>query len=173
MKFVADAAGDRFAIFEGHWEIGAEPIVGARRAGVPARPDDRVAASQQKAEAGVARGLRIVDRDRVVRRHVVEELQDPLAAAVGHVIDEDAAALPRHGRTQHEEIGGVVDEARFIARRLIEIDDAGVFRRLRIERTARHAANAHIRCPWRRLPEFMAGSAMCVLRDGRFAASSG
>jgi hypothetical protein len=46
MKFVPDTAGDRLAVFERDREIGAEPVIGARRARVPARPDDRMAAPQ-------------------------------------------------------------------------------------------------------------------------------
>ena len=36
-------------------KIGAEPAIGARRAGIPARPDQRVAAPEHEAEPGIAR----------------------------------------------------------------------------------------------------------------------
>jgi hypothetical protein len=144
MEFVADTAGDRFAVFERCREIRAEPVIGARRAGVPARPDDRMAAPEEKTEPGVARRLRIVDRDRVVGRHIVDQAQDPLGAAVGHVIDQDAAAASRLGRPQNEEIGRVFNMARRVARRLVEIADAGVLRRPRVEDATRDAAHPHI-----------------------------
>jgi len=51
VEFVADTAGDRLAVFERDREIGAEPVIGARRAGVPARPDDRMAAPEEKNRA--------------------------------------------------------------------------------------------------------------------------
>jgi hypothetical protein len=104
-----------------------------------------VTAPEQEAEPGVARGFRIVDRDRIVGRHVVDEAEDALGPAVGHIVDEHAAAPPRLGRAQDEEIRRVFDEAGGIARRLVEIADAGVLGRLRVEHTLRHAADADIR----------------------------
>ena len=144
LELVANAAGDRLTVFQRHREIGAEPVIGARRAGIPARPHDRMAAPEEKAEPGVARRLRIVDRDRIIRRHIVDELQNAFAAAVGDVIDENPAAAPRLGRSQDENVGRVFDLARFIARRFVEIDNARILRRLRIEYAPRHAAHPHI-----------------------------
>ena len=54
LELVAKAAGDRLTIIECNREIGAEPVIGARRAGVPARPDDRVAAPEQETKPGEA-----------------------------------------------------------------------------------------------------------------------
>ena len=144
LELVANAAGDRLTVFQRHREIGAEPVIGARRAGIPARPHDRMAAPEEKAEPGVARRLRIVDRDRIIRRHIVDELQNAFAAAVGHVIDEHPAAASRLGRSQDEKVSRVFDLARFIACRLVEIDDARILRRAGIEHALRDAAHPHI-----------------------------
>ena len=65
VELVADAAGDRVAVLHRCRKICAEPGIGARRARVPAGPDERIAAPEKKAEAGVLLGLRVVGAGRI------------------------------------------------------------------------------------------------------------
>src|SRR5262249_1502183 len=68
-----------------------------------------------------------------------------LVAAIGDLIKEHAAAARRINRPQDIDVDLVLDEAARIARRLVEIDDAGILGRQRIELTARDALQAFIR----------------------------
>ena len=144
MEFVADMPGDRSAVLHRDREFGAEPVIGTGRARVPAGPDKRVAAAKAKAEPGILPGFRIVGAGRIVRRHIVEQVEDALRTAIGYVVDEDAAGAPHILGPQDVEIGGVFDEALVVAWRLVEIDDTGVFRRVRVQHAMRDAAKAHI-----------------------------
>ena len=150
MELVADAAGDRLAVLQRGREVGAEIVVGARRAGVPARPHNRIAAPEAEAEPGILPGLRVVGAGRVPRDKIVEQIEDAFRAAIGHVVDEDSATARRILWPQDVEIGGVLDEARAVRRRLVEIDDAGIGRRRGIEHAARHTLDADIRTRPRR-----------------------
>ena len=63
-------------------------------------------------------------------------------AAVGHVIDDLSIAASGIGRSQHEEIGFVLDFAGSVARGLVEVDDDAVTRVLRVELAAKDAFDA-------------------------------
>ena len=137
MKLVADAAHHRPAVFERRRQPRGHAAVGARRRRVPARPDEAVAAPEGEAQAHILGGLGIVGVG--IRSGFVEAAEDHLAAAIGHVIDQHAAARLAFDRAQDEEIGLVFDHAARVLRRLVEIGDAGVFRRRRIELALRCA----------------------------------
>src|SRR5207302_6891596 len=95
MELVADPAGDRLAIRHRGREIGAEPAIGARRAGVPARPHQRIAAPEAEAEPSILVGLWVVGAGRIAGDYVIEQVEDALRTAIGHVVDQDAAAAQR------------------------------------------------------------------------------
>ena len=69
--------------------LGADIVVGPRRAGVPARPHHGIAAPEEEAEPGVFLGSRVVAA-RLTRQDVVEQGEDAFRAAIGHVVDQDA-----------------------------------------------------------------------------------
>src|SRR5437764_545557 len=119
MELVANAPNYRPAVFENIRKLGAEPAIGAGRAGVPARPDHGIAATEAEAEPGILFALRVVGAGRVVGRDVVEQVEDALRAAIGHVVNQDAAAAPRLLRPQDVEIGRVFDPPAGVARRLV------------------------------------------------------
>ena len=116
------------------------PPLAFGRIGVPAGPHDGVAAAEREAEAGIEQRAGII----VVGRRFVDAGQQGLAAAIVHLVEDDAIAAARIERAQDEEIGLVFDEAARIARRLVEIDDRLVLRRLRIELALGGAAHALI-----------------------------
>ncbi len=60
-------------------------------------------------------------------------MQQELAPAVVDFIEQLAARFRGIGRSQHEEVGVVLDHAAGIARRLVEADNAAVARIPRIE----------------------------------------
>ena len=93
---------------------------------------------------GVLCGFRIVRGTRRILRGIIEHRKKPLPAAIGHVIDQHAMGSARVLRPQHEEIGLVFDEPPRVARRLVEIDDTGVFRRVRVQQAMREAADSDI-----------------------------
>ncbi len=140
MEFLADAADDRLAVLGRDREARGDAAVRLRSIGIPARPHDGVAAAEREAEAGIEDGAGIV----VVRRGLVDARQQGFAAAIVHLVEDDAIAPAGIERTQNEEIGLVFDEAPRIARRLVEIDDRLVLRRLRIELALGGAAHALI-----------------------------
>ena len=135
---------DRLAVFQRRRKPRRHAVIGARRARIPARPDEAVAAPERKAEPGIrgrssGRWLRPGRPGRIV-----EQVKIRFRAAVGHVVDEHAAGPARIGRPQDEEIGLVFDEAARVARRLVEIDDGLVLGRGRIELAFGDAADAQI-----------------------------
>ena len=140
LELLADAAHDLLAVLGRHRKARGDAAIGLRSIWVPARPHDGVAAAQREAEAGIEDGAGIV----VVRRGFVDACQQGFAAAIVHLVEDDAIAAAGIERTQDEEIGLVFDEAARIARRLVEIDDRLVLRRLRIELAPGGAAHTLI-----------------------------
>src|SRR5687768_4409433 len=61
---------------------------------------------------------------RVAVRRVVEELQRALVAAVDELDEESLVAARRVGGAEDHEIGGEADETVFVARRVLDVDDA-------------------------------------------------
>jgi hypothetical protein len=120
----------------------------ARDIGLPADPRYRVAVAHEKA---VARVLRAVER--VVRRRVVEEVDETLVAAVVDVVEERPVALRRIGRLQNVEIRRVLHPPARVARRALQIDDRAIRRKRRIELSVEAPRDAHVRPD---LPEALA-----------------
>src|SRR3954452_5582114 len=111
VELVAYESGDGFAVLYRCRKVGSEAAIGARRAWIPAGPDERVTAAEQKAEAGVLLGLRVVVAGRIGWRDIVKQSEDPLRAAVRHVVDQHAAAASHVLRPQHVDVGGILDES--------------------------------------------------------------
>ena len=105
----------------------------------PAAPDDGEAAPHQEA---VARRFRRVER--VVRRHVVQQVDKPLVAAVVDVVEQRAVALVGIGRAQDVEVGRVFDLAARVARRAADVDDAAVGGMRGVELAEEAPLDAHI-----------------------------
>ena len=126
-------------------EIGAEPAIGARRARIPSRPHQRVAASQTKAEPGVLLGFRVVGAGRVVGRDVVEQVEDALRAAIGHVVDQDrrCRAAGPSGRRMSKSVAYSTSPLA-LRGALSRSTMHGILRRVRVERAARDALDADI-----------------------------
>ena len=72
-------------------------------------------------------------------RRAVEAAQQPLAAAVGHLDERDAVGPAHVGWSHQIEVGGELDLALRVDRRLIEVDDDAVARVFRIDREMRRA----------------------------------
>ena len=109
-----------------HRHVEQHAPVARQQVSFPCRPRHRVAAPHEEAVAGVAQGPRIVRR-----RRIVEELELTLVAAVA--VSEEEAAVARSHRLEDADIGGVLDEAARIARRLVEIHDVRVCACIRID----------------------------------------
>src|SRR3954447_23644134 len=144
VELVTYEAGDGVAVLHRCRKISSEAAIDARRTWIPAGPDERVTAAEQKAEAGVFLGLRVVIAGRIGRHDIVEQREDPLRAAVRHVVDQDAAAASHVLRPQHVDVGSIFDEPCGVARRLVEIDDAGVLGGIGIEDATRDTADPEI-----------------------------
>ena len=111
----------------------------ARVGGNPAAPGDAEALAHEEA---VARALRRIQR--VVRRRVVQQVDDALVAAVVDVVDERAVALHGIRRAQDVEIGRVLDLAARVARRAPQVDDGAVGRVARVELAVEAPGDAHV-----------------------------
>jgi len=70
---------------------------------------------------------------------VIEQVQDHLPAAIGHVIDEDAVRPTQICRPQDEEVRFVLHHPMRVSRRLVEIGNDAVFRGRRIDLALRDA----------------------------------
>ena len=131
MELVTDAAHHRLAVFECWRQPRRHSVIGARRPKIPARPDEAVAAPEGEAQSDILCRLGIVGIG--VARSVVEQVQDHLPTAIGHVIDEDAARSTRIYWPQDEEVGFVLHHPVRVSRRLVEIGDDAVLRGCRID----------------------------------------
>src|ERR1700720_634241 len=109
-------------------EIEHHPSVPRQQVALPGEPDDRVAAPHQKSVPGMRQGPRVVRGQRVV-----EELQHPLVAAVAVVEKDSPVAAPGIGRLQDREIADKPDEPLGIRRRLVDVGDALLRRRVRLD----------------------------------------
>ncbi len=85
---------------------------------MPAEPDQRVAALQQKAVAEMLRVARI-ERS----RGTVEHPEHAFTAAVRHFEQHGAVAPRRIARLQHVDVRREFDQAFFAARGFVDIDD--------------------------------------------------
>jgi hypothetical protein len=134
LELLADTPHHRLAIFHCHREACRHPRIRAGDIRVPRRPNDRVTALENETIAGMrGRGRiveRIAERDRTARGHVKEPRAELLVAAIEHLVEQKPDALGRIGRAQNEDVDLVFDHTAAVARRLVEIDDAGVLRRL-------------------------------------------
>ena len=131
-ELLTDHAGD--AIDDR--EACGQTIVAGRHVALPPAPHQREAAAHQEAVAGVARMAAL--------RRAVQSRHDRLVAAVGHVVDQPAIAARNVNRLQNAELGLILDVAACIARRLVQIDDAGVQRMCWIELAERRAMQPFI-----------------------------
>ena len=95
-------------------------MVAREKVALPARPEDSVAAAHEEAVSGVFGGVRVVDLG-----GIVEEVDEELGAAVVDVVDEAAVAFGHVGGFEHEEVGGVFDEAVGVAGGVLDVDDGG------------------------------------------------
>ena len=132
-ELVMDDAGDRRAILvPGDRKNGPE-VIGDAGAGLldvalPAAPHGRVAALQQRREGGRRWGP---GHHVGAAADVAAEVQ--LAAAIDHVVHEDAACVRRRLRPQDDDVGRVGDVAVGPRRRQLQVDDAGIVRMVRIQ----------------------------------------
>jgi len=122
---LANGLHDWLAVLGGHRCRQGEPHVGARRVGVPARPDDRVAQPQGKGIAEIGQGLRVVH----ALRAVGDVAEQHLAAAIVDLVEKPPVAAGGIPRPKNEDTGRVLDPAGGIARRLVDQGDAAVGRR--------------------------------------------
>src|SRR6516165_6115362 len=138
-------AGYRLAVLDRRREARGQAVVCGRCTRVPARPDEAVAAAEQKSGPGFSHGPEVVRGSRRIARRVVEALKDPLGAAIGHVVDQHPAGSAWVRRPQDKEIRLVFDEAALVARRLVEVDDDPVLGRGGIELSLGHTPDAQVR----------------------------
>ena len=96
---------------------------------LPSHPQQREALPHERAVAELRGGGRI---GRV--GGVLEDRQDPLAAAVAGLVEEAAVAAPRIHRFQQVEVRRELDQALRVLRGAIEVDDGAVLRQPRVER---------------------------------------
>ena len=120
-ELLANHAGDAFD----DREPCGQTIIAGGHVSLPPAPHQREAAVHQEAVAGTLRMSAF--------RRAVQSRHDRLVAAVGHVIHQPAIAAREIERLQNAELALVLDIAARIARRLVEIDDAGVLRMRRIK----------------------------------------
>ena len=125
---VADEAADRLAVVRGDRGAEQEPAVAGQQFADPAAPDDRVAAAEQEAVAGVGSRRRVV-----AAGGAVEHAQRQLVAAVVDVVEDGAVALGGVFRREEEDVRLELDLAFRVARRQVQIDDGLVARVLRID----------------------------------------
>ena len=104
--------------------------IAGKQVSLPGGPHHRVPPPHEESVAGVAQGSRIVGR-----RRIVEELELALVAAVS--VSEEETAVARPDRSEHADIGRVLDEAIRAAWCLVEIHDVRVRRRLGVDREPR------------------------------------
>ena len=121
-------AGDRLGAVRGDGKAQNHAAVARQQVPLPGAPHHRVAAAEQVAVAGVLQCRRVV-----AGRRVAKILERPLVAAVAVVEEEPPVAADRIGRLQDAEIGRELDQPVAIARRLVQIDDSGLRRCVRID----------------------------------------
>ena len=117
-------------------EARGQTIVARRHVALPPAPHQREAVAHQEAVAGVARMAAL--------RRAVQSRHDRLVAAVGHVVHQPAIAARDIERLQDAELGLILDVAARIARRLVQIDDAGIQRMRGIQFAERRAVQPFI-----------------------------
>ncbi len=113
-------------------QVHCHATIARQEVSLPGAPHHRVAAPEQVAVAGVLQRLRVV-----AGRRVAKVLHRALVAAVAVVEEEPPVAAGRIGRLQDAEVGGELHQAVLIARRLVQIDDACLRRRIGIDGEAR------------------------------------
>ena len=144
--FLAHRLDDRLAVV-GRDRCGqAEALVGARRIGIPAGPDDRPAPAHREAVADIGHRPRIVH----ALRAVGDVAEQHLAAAIVDLVEDAPVALRGVLGPQHEEIRRVFDHAARIARRLVDQGDALVAGRVGIDLALGDADHALIGADRRR-----------------------
>ena len=113
LEFLADAADHRLAVLERERKADGHQAVALRQRRIPARPDERQTALEQEAGAGMGARDRIVQLDRVqgIGGHDAVQPADQLVAAVGDLVEHDAAGARRISRAEDLEIDLVVDQA--------------------------------------------------------------
>ena len=144
LELLADAFDDGRAVFLGHREFRREPGARPRSVRVPSRPYDRVAALECEIVAEFLDRLGIVGDGLRDLRGVLQPVDQEFAAAVVDLVEQHAAALLRIRRPQDVDVGLILDHAARVARRFVEIDDALVLGRVRIEFAFGHTADTDV-----------------------------
>ena len=125
-------AGERRGTVGRDGQVHRHAAVARQQVSLPGAPHHRVAAAEQVAVAGVLQRRRVV-----AGRRVAKVLHRPLVAAVAVVEEEPPVSACRIGRLQDAEVGGELDQAVPIARRLVQIDDPRLRGRVGIDGEAR------------------------------------
>ena len=134
-EFVTVQRHDRRAVVGGDRKVRQHPALAGRDVALPGAPQNRVTLAHQKAVARVRRVLGVV-----AARGVIEEAQRQFVAAIDHVV-EDASVMAAHiDRFQQAEVNLILDHPGGVARRLTDVDDAGVKRMAGVNRAAHAAA---------------------------------
>ena len=140
-----------------NWRRECQPASARSDVALPAAPHQRVAPSHQEPVAGVLCGRRIVAAGRAV-----ELDQRPQVSAIVDVVEQRAVAFGEIGRLEDQEVGRVFDLAARIARRALDVDDAGIERMRRVELAVETANHLLVRTD---LTERLAGSKRFLPRD--------
>src|SRR3954447_8200778 len=102
MELLPNATHHRLAVLECPWQPRCHSVVGARRPGIPTRPDEGIAAPESKAQSHVLCFFGIIGVR--VARSVVEQVENHFPAAIGHVVDQDPARSPRLCRPEDKKV---------------------------------------------------------------------
>ena len=113
----ADGAGDRLTVQARDWQSHRQAARAGAYVALPAGPDDGVASPHQEAVAGVFRRGRSV-----VVNGVVEELEAAHVAAIVDVVKDAAVAAFQVDGLEHVDVRGVLDQAVWIPRCVLEVD---------------------------------------------------
>src|SRR5229473_1344416 len=125
-RLVAHDAADRLPSLHRHGSAEDDPPFSGYYLGLPAAPDDGVAATEEKAVAG---------EGRLLQGRAVEEVEDGrLGAAVGHIVEDRPVPPRRFLRRQDDHVGFELDLASRVSRREREVVDGLVSARGRVER---------------------------------------
>ena len=120
-------------------QVEQHPALARQQVALPGAEDDRVAAPEEEAVAGMGRGLGVV-----AVLGVAEILERALVAPVAPVEEQPPVAKRRVRRLQYEDIGAEGDQPVPVPRRKTDIGHARLRRRQRIDPEARAAGNALI-----------------------------
>src|SRR5205814_1433882 len=105
--------------------------------GLPAAPDDGVAAAEEKAVAREAR---------ILQRRAIEKVEDGrMGTAVGHIVEDRPVPPRRIARRQNDHVGFELDQAGPVPRREREVVDGAVSARGGVERVVSDRGDLPVR----------------------------